>query len=265
MDRARGEYIARMDHDDVCLKSRLAKQATFLDRNADVAVVGTWAQTIGSGPQQIWQTPLENDAIRSDMIFNSPMIHSSVMLRKSAFDARGLRYDPAIGKAQDYELWSRASQELVFANLAKILLAYRLHDRQVGQKFTAEQQRIADEVRIRSVQRLGIEPTPEEADLHNNAGRWAFPRTLKGLKQLEAWLIKLKAANAKSEHLPERALNRALEQRLWSACRSNVHLGSGAWKLYQSSPLSKGSQRSKIQLATFWAKAALRGNGSRRG
>src|SRR5437868_2907435 len=46
IERARGEYIARMDCDDVSLPERLAKQVTFMDSRPELAASGTWAKEI---------------------------------------------------------------------------------------------------------------------------------------------------------------------------------------------------------------------------
>src|SRR5205823_6417419 len=43
---ARGEYIARLDHDDVCLPHRLERQVELLDRTPDVALAATWTDIV---------------------------------------------------------------------------------------------------------------------------------------------------------------------------------------------------------------------------
>src|SRR2546423_6687976 len=46
LDLAYGEYLARMDQDDVSLPERLAKQVAFMETASDVAASGTWARDI---------------------------------------------------------------------------------------------------------------------------------------------------------------------------------------------------------------------------
>ena len=53
LDRARGVYVANLDHDDVALPQRLHKQVAFLDSQAHVGVVGTWARLIDSQDRQL--------------------------------------------------------------------------------------------------------------------------------------------------------------------------------------------------------------------
>ena len=47
IDLCRGEYIARMDGDDISLPERLKKQVEFMDHNRGVGISGTWKRSIG--------------------------------------------------------------------------------------------------------------------------------------------------------------------------------------------------------------------------
>src|SRR4026207_76576 len=49
LELARGEFVARMDQDDLALPRRLDKQINFLRKNARVGLCGTWFQTFGAG------------------------------------------------------------------------------------------------------------------------------------------------------------------------------------------------------------------------
>jgi len=46
LEAASGNYIARMDQDDISLPERLAKQVAFMDSHPEVGVCGTWAKDI---------------------------------------------------------------------------------------------------------------------------------------------------------------------------------------------------------------------------
>jgi glycosyltransferase involved in cell wall biosynthesis len=72
---AKGEYIARMDCDDISLPERLKKQIDFLDSNSEIAVVGTWIKVINEKeePQTTWQYPLKPLEIQWNLYFS---IHS---------------------------------------------------------------------------------------------------------------------------------------------------------------------------------------------
>lgn len=264
LDVAKGEYVARMDHDDISLPTRLEEQSAYLDAHSDVDLVGTWAKTLGLPREQTWRYPSHDEDIRSEFIFGSTLVHSSVMLRKTTFERHQLRYDPKIERAQDYEFWTRAAPNVRFANLSNVLLHYRVHPHQVGQIHGSEQKAVADEVRARELSRLGLKPTAEQEKIHNEAGRWAFSASRAGLDELEDWFLTLRSANQRVKYYPLAAFDRVLERRWWVACRVNVALGLIAWKSYTGSPLSGTLGRGLLEKAQFWAKCLLRELGWRR-
>ncbi len=70
--------------------------------------------------------PTDTAALRFELLFNNPFVHSSVMLRKDALIAvGGYSTDKSRQPPEDYELWSRLARCYQVANLPKRLLAYR--------------------------------------------------------------------------------------------------------------------------------------------
>lgn len=252
LDAARGKYIARMDHDDISLRERFANQSDFLEAHPGIDILGTWAKVVGQEREQTWRYPVADSEIRAEFLFNSVLVHSSVMMRRSSLKF-GLRYDPKVGRAQDYELWTRAAQRLHFANLDQVLLQYRIHSQQVGRLHSKQQQTVASNVRRRQLEWLGLKPNSQQLALHNEISTWRFPKTAAGLTRLEAWLLTIRQQNQENSMFQPIALDRVLERRWWSACRSAIVLGKVAWLLYSKSPLV--CKRSIFEKAEFWAKA----------
>jgi glycosyltransferase involved in cell wall biosynthesis len=126
LDIAQGEYIARMDADDVSYPKRLEEQVKFLDENPDHILVGTWAEIIDENGNKIREVkhPCEDKVIKSELIKYNPFFHSSIMFRK------GLRYNENFKYAQDYELYFRITRgwndgKKKLANLPLFLQQYR--------------------------------------------------------------------------------------------------------------------------------------------
>lgn len=119
---SKGEYIARMDSDDISMPERFEKQVTFLDNNPQIAVLGSWFETFPD--KHVYKHP-ENPKY-SDFLNYCCIAHPSVMLRRSDFKKYNLYYNPKY-KCEDYELWSRAVRILDFYNLQEVLLKYRVH------------------------------------------------------------------------------------------------------------------------------------------
>ncbi len=125
---ARGRYIARQDHDDLALPTRIEKQVRFLDVHPDYGMIGTRAEIwIGDRPTgRVHDHPTEDAALRFELLFNNPFVHSSVMMRKTALDqVGGYSIDPARQPPEDYELWSRIARKFRVANLPERLTIYR--------------------------------------------------------------------------------------------------------------------------------------------
>ncbi len=232
---ARGKYIARMDHDDISLPQRLQTQKGFLDSHSEIDVVGSWAKTIEGNSEMIW-TPVANDEeIRSELIFNPSLVHSSVMFRRKA----KLRYDPDVARAQDYDLWCRAAEKVRFANIEQVLLRYRIHTRQVGKRNASEQTQIADQIRARQLQTIDVRPTKAELQLHHKISRWQFANGEQGLIATGRWLDLLgKSAKFKSRSEDE-TFQKVLAVRWLAACRGSVNLGSATWNLFHKNGLSR--------------------------
>jgi hypothetical protein len=125
---ARGRYIARQDHDDWALPTRIAQQVAFLDAHPDHALVGTRAEIwIGdTSTGRFHDHPTEDADLRFALLFNNYFVHSSVMMRKAALDeVGGYTTDRARQPPEDYELWSRIARRFRVANLPERLTIYR--------------------------------------------------------------------------------------------------------------------------------------------
>lgn len=119
--------IARMDADDIALPNRLEYQYNFMLSNPKVAICGTNIKVLGTN--QIWKMPISNSSIRASLVFNSPILHPTVIYRKHII-CKYSGYNENIIYAQDYELWHRLSKDskIVFANIDIPLIYYRLTD-----------------------------------------------------------------------------------------------------------------------------------------
>ena len=151
LDLATGEYIARMDSDDISLPERFEKQIRYLDRHPSVGICGCSILIFEDGKVgKLCVYAHSNGQICADMIFNSAFAHPSVMLRKSVLDVNDLRYDCNYEKAEDYELWVRILQHSRGVNISEPLLRYRHHSFQVTQtnqlRLTAISNRVREKI-----------------------------------------------------------------------------------------------------------------------
>lgn len=131
---AKGEYIARMDADDISLPERFEKQVAFLDKNPAVAVLGAGLERFDEGGTLDTVLPATDPKqMHIDLLFACGLAHPSVMMRACVI--RGLGgYDLAFEGLEDYELWCRVARKYQVTTLPEVLLRYRIHSAQVTKK-----------------------------------------------------------------------------------------------------------------------------------
>lgn len=104
---AKGEYIARMDGDDLCEPTRFAKQLAALEENPEIALVGSAIRLFDG--QGVWgQTRPNSQPQKADFIRGCPFSHGSVMARTAAFRAvDGYSEGEKLWRVEDYHLWMK--------------------------------------------------------------------------------------------------------------------------------------------------------------
>lgn len=130
-----GDYIARMDADDISLPARIEKEVDFLEKNKDHDIVSTLFYAFRSenpNKKDLHHSPLLDKELRAYILFKSGVCHPAVMIRKRVFTELGLKFEPEYLHVEDYALWSEAIYKTKIANLNEPLLLYRVHQHQVS-------------------------------------------------------------------------------------------------------------------------------------
>ncbi|MBU3596012.1 glycosyltransferase [Polynucleobacter sp. 86C-FISCH] len=145
-----GQYIARMDVDDISLKDRFQLQYNLLENN-DYDIVGGHYFIINNESKYISArvVPVGDYEIRLTLASTVPFAHSSVMIRSSYLKKEKLGY--GLGKnlvAEDYQLWVQMmNRGARFGNVDEWLLAYRWSDDSLSQRVKSSNKR--DTLKIR--------------------------------------------------------------------------------------------------------------------
>lgn len=134
---AKGEYIARMDGDDISYRDRFAKQLDFMEANPNVVVCGTTYKILGNDKNI--KIPEYHEEIKIKLLSGNCIAHPTVMIRKSKLDEFSIQYDITREPAEDYDMWIRLLEFGELHNLQDVLLEYRVYNNQVSRKRADEQ------------------------------------------------------------------------------------------------------------------------------
>lgn len=219
---AQGEYLARMDADDVSTSDRLLTQVAFLDQHPTVGVVGSWAQVFGGERDHVWKNPTTPEEVGALLLFNCCLLHPTVMIRRSILTEHNLRYNEQFTTAQDYELWSRVREVTELTNIPRILLRYRTHGEGNSILKKAEREQNTWLVQVAILNKLGIVPTETERVLHQSSvpANTKYPNDY--IHKKEAWLLTLLETNQKVRLFNLTAL-KSVVLKIWLA--THDHLG----------------------------------------
>jgi len=161
IDLARGQWIARMDADDIALPNRFERQmAHLLQTGADLC--GGAVRCFGNR-KVVWRYPMSHEGCEVHLLFDVPFAHPTVIGRKELFAT--LKYDPAFEATEDYDLWQRAwAAGYRMVNVPDVVLRYRVHGGQVSVVKRIETTDRAAEIRKRHWKSVLRDASDKEID-----------------------------------------------------------------------------------------------------
>ncbi len=157
LKEVKGEYIARLDADDINREDRFEKQAAFLEGLSDIDVAFSEIQNIDEKGERLYTISRINspEEIYYYLYFINPLIHPTAMFHKNILDKFG-KYDESYKYAQDFELWNRLKNEVKFGKFPEALVFYRKDKEQISRKSLPEQSKYASKIYRRNLSELKL-------------------------------------------------------------------------------------------------------------
>lgn len=126
IEQSQGDYVARMDADDISDPQRLELQVEHLENHTQCGIVGSWIYRMRQkGDVRLKTFPERDSDLKLMLMFECCFSHPAVMIRKSVLQDLPYVYDEHFRNAQDYELWARLQSKCGFYCIQKPLLWYR--------------------------------------------------------------------------------------------------------------------------------------------
>jgi glycosyltransferase involved in cell wall biosynthesis len=156
LQMARGEYIARMDSDDISLPERFERQVEFLETHPQVGVLGSKAIFMDSYGRDIARVghPIGDLSIRWTSLLANVFFHPTVMIRRSILTDYDLGYRPDFQSVEDYDLWVHLLAHTQAANLDRPLVRYRVHAESISSQYNQKQKEKHAQISFAYIQRL---------------------------------------------------------------------------------------------------------------
>ena len=161
---ATGEFIARMDADDIAMPERIAKQVAYLEANPECVICGTNIIIINAEDERIGRRDFAtaDEDIKRGMLIDIPFCHPATMFRRRAVAEGGVFYDEQWRTVEDRDFWLRLADHGQYANLPEDLMLYRISE--TSMKYAECRRTVFDIIRLQL--------------------RWAFDPRFRGLRTM---------------------------------------------------------------------------------
>lgn len=245
LEICKGEYIVRMDQDDISLPERIALQVNFMDQNPNIGLIGSWFEDFGDQIESKLVRYSTNDTeIRIRHLYQTHISHPTAVLRSSIIRENNIRFDPEYVHGEDYNCWVTISAFCKLSNYPAVLVRKRDHPRNITNSFSSTMHSTCTKVKQKQFTAMGSNVSQSEADLYTRFADpdWSF--SLDEMNQLLNLLNRLNAANKQSKFIQPDEYARYLAGKWFHLCFHNKNLGRSGWNWFKKLVFHKHYQPS---------------------
>lgn len=257
----KGEFIARMDADDISLPTRIEKEVEFLEHNPDHDIVSTLFFAFRSenpNKRYLHHSPLRDGELRGYMLFKSGICHPAVMIRKRVFTELGLKFEQEYLHVEDYALWSEAIYKTKIGNINEPLLLYRVHQSQVSTMHEDLQSENKKKVFKIHCSHLGLSVDDDFIDIYSSVAECVpMHSSFTYLDKCEEFMCNLIKLNQEKPFCDAVYFDRMLSIH-WLRLCANSRLGLKVIKRLKNSPLYKKENYTSRDFAILYTKCIFR-------
>lgn len=149
IQKAKGELIAFLDSDDLWIKNKLRQQVKYFSDHPEIIFVYSISVTFGevnifSPYYEVLPLAFRAAHTQDDLIKNGNSIPlSTVLVRAEKLkEVKGFDEDPKLNIGEDYDLWLRLSNLGKFIFIPRIHAYYRIHKKQLSNKWETNKEKI---------------------------------------------------------------------------------------------------------------------------
>ncbi len=235
---AKGEYIARLDADDIAMPERLAKQVAYLRENPEIILLGSGAMLMDTKQNSITDTYYQHEqhCIPVHLLFRNIFIHSSIIVKTEVLAA--IKFDKDYYLAEDYIVWVQIAQKYKTASIKESLVKHRIHETNITKLKYDKHIATVQQIYAYQLKKLDIIANTEQLLLHSKIGNYQFENAISYLEASNKWLFLLIQQNRKLNIYNQNCFENRILLFWVDMCLQTENLGFQAAKLFLNAEVS---------------------------